>query len=261
MDMKNNKYHRASRVSRTSTEAAKHAWLPSQFEDIRKLSPAEAARKAKRVLRPIREYSLGEEICNALTHGLGAVLAIAALVIAVVTAVRHGGGVRIAAALIYTISMFVEYLMSTLYHALPAEGAKRVFKVLDHSAIYLFIAGSYTPFCLLTLAPDGGYLLCGIVWGLAIAGIAAEAFWTYRPRWVSAVLYLLMGWCVVWFLPTLVHALPTPGLILLVAGGIAYSIGAAFYVLKKVPYMHTVFHVLVVVGSVLQFLAIVLYVL
>ena len=219
------------------------------------------SKRGVRAAKPVHEYTLGEEIANSITHGLGAVLATAAIVICVVTAVSHGGGIRLAAALIYSISMLLEYLASTLYHALRPEGAKKVFKVLDHSGIYLFIAGSYTPFCLVTLASSNGTLLCAIVWTLAAIGIAMEAFWVFRPRWVSVVVYLLMGWCVVAFLPDLIANLPTPGLILLVAGGLCYSVGCIFYVLKKVKFMHTVFHVWVLAASVLQFLAVVLFVL
>ena len=220
-----------------------------------------SSNRAEKPAKNIYEYTLGEEIANSITHGLGAALAIAAIVICVVTAVSHGGGIRLAAALIYSISMLLEYLASTLYHALRPEGAKRVFKVLDHSGIYLFIAGTYTPFCLVTLMNSHGILLCAIVWTLAVVGIALEAFWVFRPRWVSAAIYLLMGWCVVAFLPDLIANLPTPGLILLVAGGVCYSIGCIFYVLKKVKFMHTVFHVWVLAASVLQFLAVVLFVL
>lgn len=224
-------------------------------------TPKGSLRRGVKSDRTACEYTLGEEIANSVTHGLGAVLAIAAMVISIVIAVSHGGGIRLAAALIYTISMLLEYLASTLYHAIQIDRVKKVFKVLDHSGIYLFIAGSYTPFCLVTLMHSNGILLCAIVWTLAVIGIATEAFWVFRPRWVSVVIYLLMGWCVVAFLPDLVSNLPTPGLILLVAGGLCYSIGCIFYVLKKVRYMHTVFHVWVVAATVLQFLAVVLFVL
>jgi hemolysin III len=156
--------------------------------------------------------------------------------------------------------MLVEYLMSTLYHAIAVDRAKRVFKVLDHSGIYLFIAGTYTPFCLVTLGNDGGIYLAVFVWVVALAGIACEAFWVFRPRWISALLYLLLGWCVVAYLPALVTNLPMEGLALLVAGGLVYTVGCIFYVLKKIPYMHSVFHVMVVAASALQFLAVALYV-
>lgn len=150
--------------------------------------------------------------------------------------------------------------MSTLYHALAVDKAKRVFKVLDHSCIYLFIAGSYTPFCLISLADSHGIVLCAFVWALAVIGVACEAFWVFRPRWISAVLYLALGWSIVGFLPALIQAiLPR------VCGCwsqvvFAIQVGCIFYVLKKVPYMHSIFHLWVVAGSVLQFLAIALYV-
>lgn len=211
--------------------------------------------------RQVREYSVGEEIGNAVTHGVGAALAIAAIPISIVHAVGDGGGVLLAAALIYSISMLLEYLASTLYHALAVDGAKRVFKVLDHAAIYLFIAGSYTPFCLVTLAASGGMYLCAFVWALAVVGMAVEAFWVFRPRWVSVVIYLVMGWCVVWFLPALIANLEPAGLWLLVAGGLCYSVGCVFYVLKKIPFMHMVFHLWVLAGSILQFFSILLFVL
>jgi hemolysin III len=211
--------------------------------------------------RAVREYRLGEEIANSVSHGVGALLAIAAIVLCVVAAVRDGGGVLLASALIYTITMTLEYTMSTLYHALTGERAKRVFKVLDHSCIYLYIAGSYTPFCLVALADAGGLWLCIFVWAVAVVGVACEAFWVFRPRWVSVLLYLLMGWSVIWFLPGLLVWLPTPGLWLLIAGGLCYTVGCVFYVLKKIPYMHSVFHLWVLAGSICQFFAILLYVL
>lgn len=243
------------------------AWTPSQFKP-RTLSearehrnePANTSANADRARRNVREYTLGEEIANSVTHGIGALLAIAAIPILVVISVRAGGGVKLAAALVYTITMLVEYLMSTLYHAIAVDRAKRVFKVLDHSGIYLFIAGTYTPFCLVTLGSDGGIYLAAFVWIVALAGIACEAFWVFRPRWISAVLYLLLGWCVVAYLPALVANLPMEGLALLVVGGLVYTVGCIFYVLKKIPYMHSVFHVMVVAASVLQFLAVALYV-
>lgn len=263
-------FSKPSKDTADASASASHAWRISSFEDIRDLpassvvpeEPSKARRSpARSKKKPAREYTVGEEIANSISHGIGAALAVAAIPICVVIAVSHGGGVALAAALIYTISMLLEYLASTLYHALVPLPAKKVFKVLDHSAIYLFIAGSYTPFCLITLANSNGLFLCIGVWALAIVGIAFEAFWVYRPRWISAVIYLLLGWCVVGFLPALVSSLAFPGLMLLLAGGICYSIGCVFYVLKKIPYMHTVFHVWVLAGSILQFLSIVLYVL
>ena len=142
--------------------------------------------------KPQKDYTLGEEIFNAVTHGVGVLLAIAAIPLCVVQAVTHGGGLLLAAALIYSITMVVEYLMSTLYHAIAVPAAKRVFKVLDHCGIYLYIAGCYAPYCLVTLINNNGIPLCIFVWVVALAGIVAEAFWVNRPRWISALLYLCL---------------------------------------------------------------------
>lgn len=210
--------------------------------------------------RSVKEYTLGEEIANAITHGIGAGLSIAALVLLIVRSVVDGGGLLLLSALFFGISMLVEYTMSTLYHAIAHDGAKRVFKVLDHSCIYLLIAGTYTPYCLVTLLPDGGLILFFVIWGLALLGIAFEAFWTFRPRWVSAILYVAMGWCVLAYVPALYSTLAPAGFWLLLAGGISYTVGAVLYVLKRIKFMHSVFHVFVVGGSVCQFLSIYLFV-
>lgn len=220
-------------------------------------SPAEGnGRKAHKV----REYTLGEEIANSITHGIGAGLSVAALVLLIVKSVMDGGGLLLLSALFFGISLLVEYVMSTMYHALAHEGAKRVFKVLDHSCIYILIAGTYTPYCMVTLMPHGGLWLFFVIWGMAVVGVAFEAFWTFRPRWVSAVVYVVMGWCVIAFLPALYADLAPAGFWLLVAGGLSYTVGAVFYIFKKVKYMHSVFHVFVLAGSVLQFLSVYLFV-
>ena len=210
--------------------------------------------------RKVREYTLGEEIANAITHGIGAGLSIAALVLLIVKSVCDGGGLLLLSGLFFGISLVIEYTMSTMYHALAHEGAKRVFKVLDHSCIYLLIAGTYTPYCLVTLMPYGGFVLFFVIWGLAVVGIAFEAFWTFRPRWISAVLYVAMGWCIIAYVPTLYDVLAPAGFWLLLAGGLSYTVGAILYVLKKVKFMHSVFHVFVVGGSVCQFLSVYLFV-
>ncbi len=211
--------------------------------------------------RSVREYTLGEEIANSVTHGIGALLSIVAIVLCTIVAVRDGGGVLLFAALAYSISQFVEYMMSTLYHAITAEKAKRVFKVLDHSAIYLYIAGCYTPFSLITLGQANGVWLCAFVWIVALIGVAIEAFWVFRPRWISVVIYLLLGWCVIWFIVPLVHSLAPGGLTLLVASGLCFTAGCPFYLMKKIRYMHTVFHVWVLAGSICMFFAILFFVL
>lgn len=155
----------------------------------------------------VPHYTVGEEIMNSVTHGVGCLLGIAGLVLLIVFAALRGGGpAHMAAAIVYGVSIILEYLASTLYHAIQPARAKRVFRIIDHSCIYLLIAGSYTPFCLITLANDGGAVLFFAVWAIAIIGIALECFMRERqPHWVSGLVYLLMGWLVVFKLPNLWH--------------------------------------------------------
>lgn len=200
--------------------------------------------------KPDRRYSLGEEIANSVSHGVGALLAIAALVTLIVTAVSHGGGVRLAAALLMGIALIMEYLLSTLYHALAPEKAKRVFRVLDHCGIYLLIAGSYAPFSLVALADRGGAALTTAVWVIAVVGILAECLLRERqPKWLTAIIYIIMGWLVIFHVGDLWEVLPAPAFWLLVSGGVSYTVGALFYIPKKVPYLHFVFHLFVLAGS------------
>lgn len=207
-------------------------------------------------------YTVGEEVANSVSHGVGALLSIAALVLLIVVSVRHGSGVRLLAALLFGISLLLEYLFSTLYHAIQPPAAKRVLRVFDHCSIYILIAGTYTPFDLVTLAGDGGLALFFAIWGVALLGIVVETFSRERqPKWVSAVIYLAMGWAVAFRLPALISLLPAAGLWLLVAGGLSYSLGVVFYLLKRVPYMHMVWHIFVLGGSVCHFLSVVLFVL
>ncbi len=206
-------------------------------------------------------YSTGEEIANAVTHGIGAALGVAALVLLVLRALETGDVTRIVSATVFGASLVILYLFSTLYHALPSRRAKRVFRILDHAGIYLLIAGSYTPFALVALEPPAGRLLLGVIWALAIAGISAEAFWVDRPRWLSAALFIGIGWMAVTVMRPLVEALPATAVWLLVSGGLAYTGGAVFYVMKRVPYMHAVWHGWVIAGSACHVLAVLLFVL
>ena len=219
-----------------------------------------AARAVKRHVSP--QYTLGEEIANSITHGIGAALGVAALVVMIVKAAVAGSHpASLASAIIFGIALILEYLASTLYHAIAPAAAKRVFRIIDHSCIYVLIAGTYTPFCLITLADAGGMPLCIAVWALAVAGILFEVFMRQRQsRWLTIAVYLVMGWLVVFRLPQLLELLHPTALILLAAGGLCYTAGTAFYVLKKIRYMHSIFHVWVLAGSVLQFLAVVLFV-
>ena len=209
------------------------------------------------------DYTVGEEIANSVTHGLGAMLSVAGLVLLIVRAVLDGGAPNmLASAIIFGLSLILEYSMSTLYHAITYVPAKRILRTLDHSCIYLLIAGSYTPFTLGPLLEDGGVPLLVVVWAFALAGIGVEAFLRERqPRWVTIAIYLVMGWLVVFRLPQLLASLAPGCLWLLVAGGLCYTVGTGFYLAKRVRYMHSVWHLWVLAGSICQFLAVILYLL
>lgn len=210
--------------------------------------------------KPGRDYSLGEEIANSITHGIGVAASIVALTLLVAWAVLYGDGWALGSGIVFGVTLILLYTGSTLYHAIPHPQARRVFKILDHSAIYLLIAGSYTPFALVTMRESGGWWMFAVVWALAVIGISTEAFWAYRPRWVSAVVYLGMGWLAVFMIGPMRATLDPMGLWLLVGGGLCYSLGTVFYVFKRIPYFHMVWHLWVLAGSVCHFLAVLLYV-
>ena len=208
-----------------------------------------------------RQYSIGEEIANSVSHGIGCALAVSALTLLIVSAATHGSGLHLAAALLMGIPLVCEYLCSTLYHAIQRPSVKSVLRIIDHSAIYLLIAGSYAPFALITLADRGGTRLFALVCALAVAGVVAEAIWQERQsKWLTIALYLAMGWTIAFHIADLVQLLPSPAFWLLLAGGLSYSIGTAFYVMKKLPYTHFVFHLFVLAGSICITLSALLYV-
>ena len=209
----------------------------------------------------IPDYTLGEEITNAVSHGIGALFGIAALVLCVIYSSIHHNTVAIVASAIYGTSLIILYLMSTLYHSLKVNDAKRVFCILDHCNIFLLIAGSYTPYVLITLKGPVGWTLFGIIWGTAILGIILNAIDLKKYRKISVAAYIIMGWAVVFAIKPLIANLATNGLIFLVLGGILYTIGAIFYGLGRTKrYMHSVFHFFVLFGSIFQFFSIFFYV-
>jgi len=220
-----------------------------------------ANRRATKPKRVVREYSVGEEVANSVIHGIGVLLSIVGLTILVVFGAMSHDGWKLASGIIYGVSLVLEYAASTLYHSFPWERVKHYFKIFDHCGIYLLIAGTYTPFTLVTLRGHGGWWLFVLVWALAAIGIATEAFWAYRPRWLAVLVYLAMGWLIIGAIPQLRAAeLPVQALWLLLAGGLAYTVGTVFYLMKRVPYMHAVWHLFVLAGSVCHFLAVVLFV-
>ena len=208
--------------------------------------------------RPKRDYTVGEEIANSITHGVGVAFSLVALTLMVVYA--WGDTWRLSSGIVFGVSLTLLYAGSTLYHAIPFPRARHVFKIIDHSAIYLLIAGSYTPFTLVTMRENGGWWMFAIVWTLAAIGISTEAFWAYRPRWLSAVVYLFMGWLAVFMIGPMRASLAPNGLWLLIAGGLCYTLGTVFYVYKKVPYFHMVWHLWVLAGSACHVVAVLLFV-
>lgn len=206
-----------------------------------------------------RTQSLGEEIANSVSHGVGLLAAVAAAPFLIVAAVWRGGAAGIVGASVFAATVVVLYLASTLYHALPESRAKRVFQVLDHGAIFLLIAGTYTPFTLGVLHGAWGWTLFGLVWGLALTGVVLKAAGGVRYPVLSTGLYLAMGWLVLIAVKPMWDRVPMWGLFWLLAGGLAYTAGVAFFAAKRVPYGHFVWHLFVLVGTVCHFIAVLRY--
>jgi hemolysin III len=211
---------------------------------------------------PAERPSRGEEVANALTHALGAVLAAAGAVVLAVSASRHGTARAVVGCVVFGAALVLLYSASTLYHSVgPAHArAKAVLRLVDHSAIFLLIAGTYTPFTLVSLGGYWGWSLFGVVWGLAAAGIALRLVLRRRPTAVFLALYLAMGWCVLVAAKPLTAALVPGGIALLAAGGAAYTVGVVFYVWRGLPYAHAIWHGFVLAGSAFHFAAVLLYV-
>ncbi len=203
-----------------------------------------------------REYTPGEELASAVSHGIGAVLAAVALTSLVLRVIGRGDPQGLVAVSVYGLTLVALYLMSTLYHALTHPRAKRVFKLLDHAAIYLLIAGTYTAYALSILRGTLGWSLFGVIWACAGLGVAAEFTRLSRNRALSAALYVMMGWLVVVVGGPVKAALSPVSFALLVAGGLSYTFGAVVYALKRVPWTHPVWHLFVLAGSGLHFFSI-----
>jgi hemolysin III len=203
-----------------------------------------------------RTQSPGEEIANSVSHGVGFLTAVSSAPVLVLSAVRHGGVARIVGASVFAATMVLLYLTSTLYHALPRNRAKRVFQVLDHAAIFLMIAGTYTPFTLGVLRGTWGWTLFGLVWGLALAGVVLTAAGGLRYPKIRTGLYLAMGWLILIAIKPLWLRVPSWGLFWLLAGGAAYTVGVVFYAAKRVRYSHFVWHLFVIMGTACHFIAV-----
>jgi len=203
--------------------------------------------------------TVGEEIANSLSHGVGLALAIAATPILIVAATRYGTAWNMVGVSIFGASMISLYLASTLYHALTHNGAKRFFRLMDHSAIFILIAGTYTPFTLGVLRGPWGWTIFGLVWGLAIVGLTIKAVFGARFIWLSVGLYLIMGWLALIATPQLLQRVPVSGLAWILAGGVAYTAGVAFFAAHRLRYAHFAWHLFVIAGTVCHFFAVLWY--
>jgi len=206
-------------------------------------------------------YDSREETLNVITHGIGFLLSIAALVILIVSASKYGTAKHITSFAIFGGSLIVLYAASTLYHYAKNPELRLKLNILDHSAIYVLIAGTYTPFTLVVLKGWVGWTIFGVSWGVAIAGIIFKVLYFGGYDKISTIAYVLMGWVIIFAIKPLIESFPTPGLIWLFAGGLAYSIGAIFYSFKGVRFSHVIFHLFVLLGSFCHFMAVFLYVL
>ncbi len=202
-----------------------------------------------------------EELINAITHGIGAVLSVIALVALIVVAGNYGGLWHLVSGVIYGTSLILLYLASTLYHSFTNEKKKALFKFFDHAAIYVLIAGNYTPFALIPLHGTLGWTVFGVMWGLAVVGIIFQAFFVKRFKVFSTICYILMGWFAIFIIRPLMESVPIETIYWLIAGGIAYTAGAGFYLAKRIPYNHAIWHIFVLAGSAMHFIAVIGYVL
>lgn len=207
----------------------------------------------------LKKYSLGEEIFSSVAHGAGALLSIAATVLVIVMAAIHRNPAGIVGGAIYGATMIVLYTMSTLYHSITNQRAKKVFRVIDHCSIFLLIAGTYTPYCLCTLWGNGGLGILIAIWTCAVLGIVLNAVALDKFKTISLVFYVVMGLAILFKLPTLVRLMPLGGLVFMCIAGAVYILGIIFYLLK-VKYMHAIWHLFVLGGSICFFFSILLYV-
>jgi len=209
----------------------------------------------------IKHYSLIEEKTNIISHGIGFILSIIALVLLVTHANLYGNTWHIVSFSIFGASLIVLYVASTCYHSAKKPELRSRLRVFDHAAIYVLIAGTYTPFTLVTLKGPIGWSIFGVTWGMALTGIILKLFFTGKYKLISTLMYVFMGWVIIFAIKPLINNLSSDGLLWLVAGGMSYTIGAILYSIKKIKFNHAIFHVFVFIGSISHFVAVFFYVL
>ena len=211
--------------------------------------------------KPIKRYTVGEEICNSVSHGIGAIIGICGTSVLLTLAVIHQSKLAFITSAIYGFSMILLFTMSTVYHAVQPPKAKEILRIFDHTSIYLLIAGTYTPFCLVALQGNTkGIWVCVAVWACAILGIILNAIDLKKTEKLGLILYVIMGWSVIAVIKDVVNAIPTPAFWYLLLGGLAYTGGIIFYVQKNKKYAHCIWHFFVLTGGILHFIAVAGYV-
>lgn len=209
--------------------------------------------------QPSRRYQIVNEVLNAVTHGIGVGLSIAGLVLLVIRGVQLGGAMRITAYSLYGALLVIFYLASTLFHSLVFTRASHLFQIFDHCAIYLLIAGTYTPYCLVVIKGALGWTIFGVIWAMAILGVIYKSLWLGKYQKLSTIIYVVMGWfCVLGFKP-LYNGLGIHGFILLVLGGVAFTLGAVIYSFKGIKFGHVIWHLFVLLGTILMYFSVLLY--
>lgn len=214
----------------------------------------------------MKQYTISEEIVNAITHGIGIIFSIVALVLMVVYAACYGNAWQVVSVSIYGSTLIILYTVSTLYHAITNEKAKKVLRVIDHISVYLLIAGTYTPFTLIILRQNGaiGWIIFGIVWGIALIGMTLSSFLIGKKfTKIQTLLYIFLGWIIIWAFPSILSVMKTnnaiAGIYWLLAGGILYTVGTIFYIMKKKKYFHSIWHIFVLLGTICHFISVMFY--
>ena len=208
-----------------------------------------------------RKYTLGEEIFNSTSHAIGAILSILALIIMIWLSVSTKNTVGVISSIVFGFTLILLYTSSTLYHALTNKTAKKVFQIFDHCSIYLLIAGSYTPFALMVIGGSKGWIIFGIIWLCAVLGIILNSINLKKFQLFSIVLYVGMGWTAIFYIKDIFASLDLGGIILLAVGGVLYTLGIIFYLVKKIKYFHSIWHLFVLAGSMCHVLCVILFVL